>query len=78
LKRGFQFNVICVGTFTSPCQLHDTRRAYPRLEPSIAIVLWFANFCPPISRSNWSWKVDPDQHHVCVAPHRLQRSHDAR
>ena len=53
LKRGFQFNVICVGrTATSRISVREG------LTPA---------------RTNWSRKVNTDQHDLRFPPHRLQR-----
>jgi hypothetical protein len=49
LKRGFQFNIICVGMFP------------------LAHLLAMSDDSP--CRTNWSRKVDVDQHHFCRAPH---------
>ena len=56
LKRGFQFNIIVVGTFPytflSMTGLIDLRNAF--------------------NRSDWSGEVDAHQHYLRVPPHRLQ------
>lgn len=55
LKRGFQFNVIVVGTCrTTRCK---------------ATTVMPANAPPSLYRADWSWKVDDDQHYLRVAPY---------
>lgn len=58
LKRGFQFNVIVVG------KLRQMRLC---LVGSLCLFLSF-------QRSNWSGKVDVDQHHFRIPLDRLKRS----
>ena len=64
LKRGFQFNVICVGPF-----LHFPSLSPPLLAPSLPSS---AGLTCSRCRPDGSRQVDTDQHHLRLAPHRVQ------
>jgi hypothetical protein len=69
LKRGFQFNVIVVGTSHPPLQPSSSLQAgcfaWSVYEQSL-IHRFLA------TRSDWSGKVNPHQHYFRVTPHRLK------
>lgn len=66
LKRGFQFNVMCVGMYTAS----DSFPRYPDcLFGSSADCALFI-----VNRPDRSWKVDSDQHHFRFPPDRFQGS----
>lgn len=71
VKRGFQFNVIVVGT-CSMLSYIIISRVYSKdirfLERVLTLRLGVAH------RPDWTWKVDPHQHHLCVSLDRLKRS----
>ena len=60
LKRGFQFNVICVGQLKFFVYLKRTSRN--------DLEHWFTDMSGP-NRPNWVGKIDPDQHHLRLPPH---------
>jgi septin family protein len=67
LKRGFQFNVIVVGTSRPPFSLSCAfQNRLHCVEERSLIYRVLA------TRSNRFGKVDPHQHHICVTPHRLE------
>lgn len=60
LKRGFQFNVMCVGMINpqKPATVAETG-------------LLSLSF----HRPDWSRQINPDQHHLRIASHRLKGSY---
>lgn len=67
LKRGFQFNVICVGTITSQYTAISYEGAYRT-----------RSLIESTSRTNWSRKVHSHQHYFRFSPHRLERTSGPR
>jgi hypothetical protein len=67
LKRGFQFNVICVGMadFSALQRVVSSERRK---------LTFHVSDCRP----DWSGQEHLDQHHFRVAPRRLQGPHGAR
>lgn len=64
LKRGFQFNIICVGTLRlANLWIASSCKQFWHRATSANKLL-----CRP----NWTRQVDPDQYHLRLAPPRLE------
>lgn len=69
LKRGFQFNVICVGMYLAETKRSSLLHDRGGLDSALT-------FCHSY-RPDGSGQVHPHQHHLRLAPDGLQGSHGA-
>jgi septin family protein len=65
LKRGFQFNVMCVGMY----KLVLIHCFWTRLDSTLFLDSWLTLNA---RRTNRPWQIDSSQHHLRIPPDRLQ------